>query len=157
MSLVLTPTKGRAVPPPHRRHVFAGAISPDPGRDRPGRMKLRVDCILYSSVDEGDDFCSGRYTCAGAACPVRSGVTELQLLPSEFDERRTDPSRPATLGLLNASGGCTVVGSVAYALTSAIPAFAGRYECVAEDGSPLGGGLFGMRAIKVSKRYYDLR
>ncbi len=118
---------------------------------------MRMDCLLYSLVGEGDDFCSGRYTCAGAACPVRSGVAELLELPADFDERRTDPSRPATLGLLNAGGGCTVVGSVAHALTAAIPAFAGRYECVAEDGSPLGGGLFGMRATKVSKRYYDLR
>jgi hypothetical protein len=116
-----------------------------------------MDCILYSSVGEGDDFCTGRYTCAGAACPVRSGIAELELLTSEPDERRTDPSQPARLGLRNEGRGCTVAGSVAYTLTSAIPAFAGRYECIGEGGSPLGGGLFGMRATKVGKSYLNLR
>ena len=80
------------------------------------------------------------------------------MLPTRPREQRTDPSRPAKLALLDTDGRvCTVTGSVAYDLTSVIPAFAGRYECSDAAGTPLGGGLFGMRATKVGKPYLNLQ
>ena len=51
---------------------------------------------------------------------------------------------------------CTFTGNEPYRFSVEIPAFAGRYECTAADGTPLGAGLFGMRATFVGKPFTSL-
>jgi hypothetical protein len=158
VSLVLFASpSSRAFPPPHRRHTFEGVLSPDPGSGRPARITLRMDCILYSAVFAGDDFCTGRYACQGAGCPAAAGSAELLLLDVASEDPRTDPRRPAELYLRSDRGPCTVVGSVAYRLTSVIPAFSGRYECAGTDGSALDAGLLGIRATTVGASHTNVR
>jgi hypothetical protein len=142
-----------ALPPPHVAHRLAGGIWPDTVAQ--GTLTLTLDCIMYGSGYDGDaDTCGGRLRCDGRGCPVVSGSVLLEAFLPHHVGRPLDPSWSGKMTLHRADGSqCTFTGTIPYRQGFEIPAFAGRYECAAGDGTPLGGGLFGVRARFVGKPY----